>query len=112
MRGAVTLALDSRTRWPAEVTYEKRRRVERRSLPQPAHHADEPLNEHGTGPLGVDGVGTGLYTSGQAAVVATALVSQIHAAAAELAGLAEHLLVLKKHGYAQRHWAIDGGPGT
>lgn len=76
--------------------------MERRSLPQPAHGADEPFNDHGTGSLGVDGAGTGLYTSGQAAAVATALVSQIHAAAAELAGLAEHLLVLQEHGYADR----------
>ncbi|WP_327241121.1 hypothetical protein [Streptomyces sp. NBC_01320] len=73
--------------------------MERRPLPQPARHADEPLNEHGTGPLGADGAGTGLYTADRAAVVATALVSQIHAAAAELAGLAEHLLVLQEHRY-------------
>ncbi|MFE7795826.1 hypothetical protein [Streptomyces sp. NPDC057460] len=70
--------------------------MEWRPLPQPAHHALEPLNEHGTGP------GTGLYTADQAAVVVTPLVSQIYAAAAELAGLAEHLLALQEHRYTDR----------
>ncbi|MFC8238689.1 hypothetical protein [Streptomyces sp. NPDC057284] len=78
------------------------RRVERRTLSQPARHALEPRNEHGTGPLGVDGAGTGLYTADQAALAATALVSQIHTATAELTGLAEHLLVLQERGYADR----------
>ncbi|WP_328886127.1 hypothetical protein [Streptomyces sp. NBC_00316] len=69
--------------------------VEWRTLPQPAGHALEPLNEHGTAALlGVDRAGTGLYTAEQAALAATALVSQIHTATAELVGLAEHLLVL------------------
>ncbi|WP_331749159.1 hypothetical protein OG520_43170 (plasmid) [Streptomyces sp. NBC_00984] len=66
---------------------------QRRPLPQPAHDAVEPLNEHGIGS------GTGLYTADQAAVVVTPLVAQIYAAAAELAGLAEHLLALQKHRY-------------
>ncbi|MET7860068.1 hypothetical protein ABZS81_23215 [Streptomyces sp. NPDC005318] len=76
--------------------------MERRTLPQAARHVAEALNEHGTGPLGVDGAGTGHYTADQAAVVVTALVSQIYAAATELAGLAEHLLVLQEHGNADR----------
>ncbi|MFE4961162.1 hypothetical protein ACFRCW_46610 [Streptomyces sp. NPDC056653] len=76
--------------------------MERRTLPQPARHADGPLDEHGTVPLGMDGAETGRYTADQAAVVVTPLVSQIYAAAAELAGLAEHLLVLHKHQYADR----------
>jgi hypothetical protein len=76
--------------------------VKRCPLPQLARHTVEPLDEHGTGPLGVDGAGTGLYTAGQAAVVVTTLVSQIYGAAAELAGLAEHLLVLQEHRYADR----------
>jgi hypothetical protein len=42
----------------------------------------------------------GLYTSGQAAMVAAALVSQACSAMAELARLAEHLLVLQEHGHA------------
>ncbi|MDX3772405.1 MULTISPECIES: hypothetical protein [unclassified Streptomyces] len=70
--------------------------MERRPLPQSARHAVEPLNAHGTGPT------TGLYTADQAAAVVTALVSQIHTAAAELAGLAEHLLALQEHRYADR----------
>ncbi|WSA72820.1 hypothetical protein OG930_40780 [Streptomyces sp. NBC_01799] len=82
--------------------HEKRRRVERRTLPKPARPAVEPLNEHGTAPRGVDGAGTGRYTADQAAVVVTALVSQIYSAAAGLAGLAEHLLVLQEHRYADR----------
>ncbi|MFV5998124.1 hypothetical protein ACNPQM_38570 [Streptomyces sp. NPDC056231] len=65
--------------------------MERRPLPQPARHAVEPLNEHGTS----------LYSADQAAVVVTALVSQIYTAAAELAGLAEHLLALQEHRYAK-----------
>ncbi|MFE5097995.1 hypothetical protein ACFRCI_49220 [Streptomyces sp. NPDC056638] len=76
--------------------------MERRNLPQPAQHAEEPLDEHGTRPLGVDAAGMGLYTSGQAAMVAAALVSQIHSTVAELAGLAEHLLVLPEHVNADR----------
>ncbi|MFE7713153.1 hypothetical protein ACFU6I_47255 [Streptomyces sp. NPDC057486] len=51
--------------------------MERRTLPQPAD----------------------IYTADQAAVVVTALVSQIYATAAELA---EHLLVLQEHRYADR----------
>ncbi|WP_406433822.1 hypothetical protein [Streptomyces sp. NBC_01589] len=70
--------------------------MERRPLPQPARHAVEPLNEHGRGP------GPGLYTANQAAVVVTALVSQIYTATAETAGLAEHLLALQEHRYADR----------
>ncbi|MER5686344.1 hypothetical protein [Streptomyces sp. NPDC002205] len=70
--------------------------MERRPLPQPPRHGVEPLDEYRTGPLGVDGAGTGRYTADQAAVAVTALVSQIYAAAAELAGLAEHLLVLRE----------------
>ncbi|MGW1093399.1 hypothetical protein ACWD4L_46365 [Streptomyces sp. NPDC002596] len=54
--------------------------MERRPLPQPAD----------------------IYTADQAAVVVTALVSQIYATAAELAELAEHLLVLQEHRYADR----------
>ncbi|MFF0049144.1 hypothetical protein [Streptomyces sp. NPDC005498] len=50
----------------------------------------------------MDGAGTGLYTADQAALAATALVSQIHTATAELTGLAEHLLVLQERGYADR----------
>ncbi|MFE7711558.1 hypothetical protein ACFU6I_38695 [Streptomyces sp. NPDC057486] len=65
--------------------------MEQRPLPQPARHAVEPLNEHGTS----------LYSADQAAVVVTTLVSQIYTAAAELAGLAEHLLALQEHRYAK-----------
>ncbi|WP_328624153.1 hypothetical protein OHA88_03410 [Streptomyces sp. NBC_00353] len=76
--------------------------MERRTLPQPARHADGTHDKHGTGPLGTDGAATDRYTADQAAVVVTPLVSQIYAAAAELAGLAEHLLVLQEHQYADR----------
>ncbi|WP_327123052.1 hypothetical protein [Streptomyces sp. NBC_01727] len=62
-------------------------------LPQTAHHGDEGRNERRTPPFGVEGAGPGLYTADQAAVVATALVSQIYAAAAATVALAEHLLV-------------------
>jgi hypothetical protein len=58
--------------------------------------------EHGAGPYSVDGAGPALYTADQAAVVAAALVSQLHGAADALAGLAEHLLVLTEHGYADQ----------
>lgn len=70
--------------------------MERRLLPQSARHAVEPLNERATEPV------TGLYTADQAAAVVTSLVSQIYTAAAELAGLAEHLLALQEHRYADR----------
>ncbi|WP_406468859.1 hypothetical protein [Streptomyces sp. NBC_01594] len=50
----------------------------------------------------MDGAETGRYTADQAAVVVTPLVSQIYAAAAEMAGLAEYLLVLQEHQYADR----------
>ncbi|MFE4923248.1 hypothetical protein [Streptomyces sp. NPDC056661] len=62
-------------------------------LPQPARHGDEGRNERRTGSFGADGARPGLYTADQAAVVATALVSQIYAAAAAMDALAEHLLV-------------------
>ncbi|WP_326607578.1 hypothetical protein OG930_39355 [Streptomyces sp. NBC_01799] len=74
--------------------------MERRPLPQPEHTIVEPLNEQRTAPLRGDGAGTGRYTADQAAVVVTALVSQICGAAAGLAGLAEHLLVLQERRYA------------
>ncbi|MFE4654587.1 hypothetical protein [Streptomyces sp. NPDC056707] len=66
---------------------------QRKVLPQPARHGDEGRNERRTGSFGADGTGRGLYTADQAAVVATALVSQIYAAAAAMDALAEHLLV-------------------
>ncbi|WP_326624660.1 MULTISPECIES: hypothetical protein [unclassified Streptomyces] len=50
----------------------------------------------------MDGAETGRYTADQATVVVTPLVSQIYAAAAELAELAEHLLVLQEHQYTDR----------
>ncbi|MFB9573989.1 hypothetical protein [Streptomyces yanii] len=50
----------------------------------------------------MDGAGTVRYIADQAAVVVTPLVSRIYAAAAELAGLAEHLLALQGHRYADR----------
>jgi len=70
--------------------------VQRLLLPQPACHAVEPLNEPGTGP------GTDLYTADHAAVMVAALVSQIYTAAAEMAGLVEHLLALHEHRFADR----------
>ncbi|WP_158716115.1 hypothetical protein [Streptomyces sp. NRRL B-24720] len=79
-----------------------RRDSERRAVPEPVRHALEPLSEHGMGPLGVDGAGPGRYTTDHAALAVAAFVSQVHAAKAELAGLAEHLLVLQEHGYADR----------
>ncbi|MET8402189.1 hypothetical protein [Streptomyces sp900116325] len=73
-----------------------------RTIPQPALNAVEPLNEHGTGPIGMDGAGTGQYTADQAAGAVTQFVSQICATAAELAGLADYLLALQEHRYVDR----------
>ncbi len=69
---------------------------------EPVTPSAGPLDKHGTGPLGMDGAETGRYTADQATVVVTPLVSQIYAAAAELAELAEHLLVLQEHQYTDR----------
>ncbi|MFJ7949362.1 hypothetical protein ACIQ6K_38050 [Streptomyces sp. NPDC096354] len=60
------------------------------------------MHDHGIQPFDEPGTGAGLYTADQAAVMAMAIVTQVHAAATGLEGLAEHLLVLEEHGYADR----------
>ncbi|MER7813470.1 hypothetical protein [Streptomyces sp900116325] len=60
------------------------------------------MEDHRTQPFDGQGTGAGLYTADQAAVMAMAIVTQVHAAATGLEGLAEHLLVLEEHGYAGR----------